>query len=76
MNAVTLNKFFLRKRKFIIQFFKINFSGMDKQTTSLKIKMQDSPRTISQKMEVPAQQTKTTINNSSANVKQIFHCFV
>ena len=49
---------------------------MDQQTTSLKIKMQDSPRTILQKMKVPAQQTKTPINNSPANVKQIFHCFI
>ncbi|KOX71893.1 hypothetical protein WN51_03038 [Melipona quadrifasciata] len=34
--------------------------------------MQDSPRMISQKMEVPAQQTKTPINNSPANIKSAF----
>ncbi|KAK1125558.1 hypothetical protein K0M31_005917 [Melipona bicolor] len=70
--AVPIGDLHDKKRKLLKTRSTPSRSGMDKQTTSLKIKMQDSPRTISQKMEVPAQQTKTPINNSPANIKSAF----
>lgn len=46
---------------------------MERHTTSMKIKkeIQESPIIISRKIDVPAQQSKITINNSIVNVRHI-----
>lgn len=49
------------------------YSGIERQITSMKIKRetQESPIIISRKIDVSAQQSKTTINNSIVNVRHI-----
>lgn len=49
------------------------YSGIERQITSMKIKRetQESPIIISRKINVPAQQSKTTVNNSIVNVRHI-----
>ncbi|XP_076635470.1 uncharacterized protein LOC143348759 [Colletes latitarsis] len=43
----------------------------EKQTISSKVKMQESPRTVPQKMSSPVQHVKTPATNYSANVRQM-----
>nr|XP_034189349.1 uncharacterized protein LOC117608396 [Osmia lignaria] len=45
---------------------------IEKQTLLSKTKIQESPRIVQQKMEIPRQQIKTPTNNITANVKSIF----
>lgn len=49
------------------------YSGIERQITSMKIKRetQESPIIISRKIDISAQQSKTTINNSIMNVRHI-----
>ncbi|XP_050576905.1 uncharacterized protein LOC126915829 isoform X2 [Bombus affinis] len=67
--AVPIGDLHDKKRKLLKTRSTPSRSGMERQTTSVKIKMHESPRLIPQKMEIPARQIKTSINNSTANVK-------
>nr|XP_033195191.1 uncharacterized protein LOC117159454 isoform X2 [Bombus vancouverensis nearcticus] len=67
--AVPIGDLHDKKRKLLKTRSTPSRSGMERQTTSLKIKMHESPRLIPQKMEIPARQINTSINNSTANVK-------
>lgn len=59
--------------KIRIYYNKLLYSGIERQITSMKIKRetQESPIIISRKIDISAQQSKTTINNSIVNVRHI-----
>ncbi|XP_050576912.1 uncharacterized protein LOC126915829 isoform X3 [Bombus affinis] len=67
--AVPIGDLHDKKRKLLKTRSTPSRSGMERQTTSVKIKMHESPRLIPQKMEIPARQIKTSINNSTANLQ-------
>lgn len=60
-----------KKRKLLKTRNTASRSGIERQITSMKIKRetQESPIIISRKINVPAQQSKTTVNNSIVNAK-------
>lgn len=49
---------------------------MEKQIMSQKIKLQEAPKIVPQKMEIQAQQTKTPVGNTPTNVRRIIQNYV
>ncbi|XP_076763858.1 uncharacterized protein LOC143431186 [Xylocopa sonorina] len=70
--AVPIGDLHDKKRKLLKTRNTPTRSGMEKQVISSKMKIHESPRIISQKIEVPVQQTKTFTNNSPENIKSTF----
>ncbi|XP_076652069.1 uncharacterized protein LOC143358655 [Halictus rubicundus] len=70
--AVPIGDLHDKKRKLLKTRSTPSRSEMEKQMMSPKIKIQESPRIVSQKIETFTQHAKTPANNSTTNVKQIF----
>ncbi|CAK9803593.1 hypothetical protein ANTPLA_LOCUS3714 [Anthophora plagiata] len=70
--AVPIGDLHDKKRKLLKTRGTPSRSAMEKQTMSSEIKTQEAPIIISQKMEVPAQQTKPLVNHSPGNMKSTF----
>ncbi|CAL7936085.1 unnamed protein product [Xylocopa violacea] len=67
--AVPIGDLHDKKRKLLKTRNTPTRSGMEKQVISSKMKIHESSTIISQRMEVPVQQTKTFTNNSPENIK-------
>ncbi|KOC67474.1 hypothetical protein WH47_11653 [Habropoda laboriosa] len=70
--AVPIGDLHDKKRKLLKTRGTTSRSAMERQTIPSEVKIQETPIIMSQKIEVPAQQTKTFANNSPANMKSAF----